>query len=109
VVTNKEADRISDSEVRTGIYLDRLAHFDGRALEGLQQQITIWQTPEDVCRELPKVEMGAAVLIDEAQTVFRAMQRVFELLMGKQPRPGSCSGEWISTRYSGSWGIRLRR
>jgi hypothetical protein len=61
VVTNKEADRISDSEVRTDIYLDRLAHFDGRALEDLQQQITVWQTPEDVCRELPKVEVGAGV------------------------------------------------
>src|SRR5574341_1581826 len=64
-----------------GIYLDRLAHFEGRAMEELQQQITVWQTPEDVCRELPKVEVGAAVLIDEAQTVFRAMQRVDPVLL----------------------------
>jgi len=64
-----------------GIYLDRLAHFEGRAVEDLQQQITVWQTADDVCRELPKVEVGAAVLIDEAQTVFRAMQRVDPVLL----------------------------
>lgn len=64
-----------------GIYLDRLALFEGRELEELRQQITVWHSSEELCRELPKIEVGSAVLIDEAQTVFRAMQRVDPVLL----------------------------
>jgi zona occludens toxin (predicted ATPase) len=64
-----------------GIYLDRLALFEGRDLAELQAQITVWTTPEEVRRELPNVELRSAVLIDEAQDLFRSMQRVDPVLL----------------------------
>ncbi len=59
-----------------GIYLDRLALFTGIELETLQQQITIWKDSVEVLQAFPHVEPGSAVIIDEAQTVFRSMQKV---------------------------------
>ena len=59
-----------------GIYLDRLALFTGIDLDTLQQQITIWKDSVEVLQAFPHVEPGSAVIIDEAQTVFRSMQKV---------------------------------
>jgi len=59
-----------------GIYLDRLALFTGIDLETLEQQITIWKDSVEVLRAFQHVEAGSAVIIDEAQTVFRSMQKV---------------------------------
>ncbi|MGC3974207.1 MAG: zonular occludens toxin domain-containing protein [Nitrospira sp.] len=59
-----------------GIYLDRLSLFTGIDLETLEQQITIWKDSVEVLQAFPHVELGSAVIIDEAQTVFRSMQKV---------------------------------
>jgi zona occludens toxin len=59
-----------------GIYLDRLALFTGIELEQLEQQITIWKDSVEVLQAFQHVEPGSAVIIDEAQTVFRSMQKV---------------------------------
>jgi zona occludens toxin (predicted ATPase) len=59
-----------------GIYLDRLALFTGMPLSQLQQQITVWKDATEVLSTFQHVEPGSAVIIDEAQTVFRAMQKV---------------------------------
>jgi zona occludens toxin (predicted ATPase) len=59
-----------------GIYLDRLALFTGLPLAQLHQQITVWQDSTEVLTAFPRVEPGSAVIIDEAQTVFRSMQKV---------------------------------
>lgn len=58
-----------------GFYLDRLALFEGVELTVLQQQITLWQSGEDVKAGLLEVEPGSAVLIDEVQTVFRSKDK----------------------------------
>ncbi|HMX93559.1 MAG TPA: zonular occludens toxin domain-containing protein [Nitrospira sp.] len=59
-----------------GIYLDRLSLFTGIELQTLEQQITIWKDSIEVLQAFPHVEPGSAVIIDEAQTVFRSMQKV---------------------------------
>lgn len=59
-----------------GIYLDRLALFTGIERPALEQQITIWKDSAEVLQAFPHVEPGSAVIIDEAQTVFRSMQKV---------------------------------
>jgi zona occludens toxin len=59
-----------------GIYLDRLALFTGISLDQLEQQITVWKDASEVLRAFQHVEPGSAVIIDEAQTVFRSMQKV---------------------------------
>ncbi len=59
-----------------GIYLDRLALFTGIELSVLEQQITLWKDSVEVLQAFPHVEPGSAVIIDEAQTVFRSMQKV---------------------------------
>ncbi|SLM48039.1 protein of unknown function [Nitrospira japonica] len=59
-----------------GFYLDRLAKFEGRPLEELQQQITVWSSGAEVLDQLTKVDPGSAVFIDECQTVFRAQQKL---------------------------------
>ncbi len=59
-----------------GIYLDRLALFTGIERPVLEQQITIWKDSVEVLQAFPHVEPGSAVIIDEAQTVFRSMQKV---------------------------------
>ncbi len=59
-----------------GIYLDRLSLFTGIELSVLEQQITIWRDSAEVLQAFPHVEPGSAVIIDEAQTVFRSMQKV---------------------------------
>ena len=59
-----------------GIYLDRLTLFTGIPLSQLQQQITVWKDATEVLSAFQHVEPGSAVIIDEAQTVFRAMQKV---------------------------------
>jgi len=58
-----------------GFYLDRLALFEGVDLAVLQQQITLWNSGEDVKAGLLQVEPGSAVLIDEVQTVFRSKDK----------------------------------
>jgi zona occludens toxin (predicted ATPase) len=59
-----------------GIYLDRLALFTGIDREILEHQITVWKDSVEVLQAFPHVEPGSAVIIDEAQTVFRSMQKV---------------------------------
>lgn len=59
-----------------GIYLDRLAVFENRTVEELRKQITCWVTKADVLEGLLTVEPGAAVLIDEAQTIFRSKEKL---------------------------------
>lgn len=59
-----------------GIYLDRLSLFTGIELSVLEQQITIWKDSVEVLQAFPHAEPGSAVIIDEAQTVFRSMQKV---------------------------------
>jgi zona occludens toxin (predicted ATPase) len=59
-----------------GIYLDRLALFTGIPVQQLEQQITVWKDASEVLLAFPHVEPGSAVIIDEAQTVFRSMQKV---------------------------------
>jgi zona occludens toxin len=54
-----------------------LSFFTGIELETvLEQQITIWKDSVEVLQAFPHVEPGSAVIIDEAQTVFRSMQKV---------------------------------
>ena len=50
--------------------------FTGIELSDLEQQITIWKDSVEVLQAFPHVEPGSAVIIDEAQTVFRSMQKV---------------------------------
>ena len=64
-----------------GFYLDRLALFEGVELAVLEQQITLWQSGEDVKAGLLDVEPGSAVLIDEVQTVFRSKDKTDPLLL----------------------------
>jgi zona occludens toxin len=64
-----------------GFYLDRLALFEGVDLAVLQQQITLWQSGEDVKDGLLQVEPGSAVLIDEVQTVFRSRDKTDPALL----------------------------
>jgi zona occludens toxin len=59
-----------------GLYLDRLSLFTGIELQTLEQQITIWKDSVEVLQAFQHVEPGSAVIIDEAQTVFRSMQKV---------------------------------
>lgn len=59
-----------------GIYLDRLGAFENRTVEELQKQIVVWNTPDEVRNGLLEVESGSAVIIDEAQTIFRSKERV---------------------------------
>lgn len=59
-----------------GIYLDRLAAFENRTVDDLRKQITCWVTKEDVLDGLLTVEPGAAVVIDEAQTIFRSKEKL---------------------------------
>jgi zona occludens toxin (predicted ATPase) len=58
-----------------GIYLDRLALFEGLPLEQLERQITVWWTKDEVLKSLPTVEPGSAVILDEVQTIFRAKEK----------------------------------
>ncbi len=64
-----------------GFYLDRLALFEGVEMSVLQQQITIWDSGEDVKAGLLQVEPGSAVLIDEVQTVFRSKDKTDPALL----------------------------
>jgi zona occludens toxin len=60
-----------------GFHLDRLAVFTGIPLAELEKQITLlWPEESNVLTLHQHVEPGAAVFIDEAQTIFRALQRV---------------------------------
>ena len=64
-----------------GIYLDRLAVFENRTVDDLRTQITCWVTKEDVLEGLLTVEPGAAVVIDEAQTIFRSKEKLSPALL----------------------------
>lgn len=64
-----------------GFYLDRLAFFEGIDLAVLQQQITLWNSGEEVKAGLLDVEPGSAVLIDEVQTVFRSRDKTDPALL----------------------------
>ena len=59
-----------------GIYLDRLAAFEGRDEGELHKQITCWAEPAEVLSGLLKLDPGSAVIIDECQTLFRSQTRV---------------------------------
>ena len=59
-----------------GFYLDRLALFEGVEQAELEKQITLWMTGEAVRSGLLQVEPGSAVIIDEAQTIFRSREKV---------------------------------
>lgn len=58
-----------------GIYLDRLALFEGLPLAQLEQQITVWWTKDEVLKGLLDVEPGSAVILDEVQTIFRSKEK----------------------------------
>jgi len=65
-----------------GFHLDRLAAFTGLPLEDLEKQITLlWPDESKVMALHEYVEPNSAVFIDEAQTVFRALQRVNSSLL----------------------------
>jgi zona occludens toxin len=59
-----------------GIYLDKLAAFEGRTVEELHKQLVLWETADEVRSGLLTVDAGAAVLIDEAQTIFRSKEKI---------------------------------
>jgi len=59
-----------------GIFLDKLAAFEGRPVEDLQKQLVLWDTADEVRSGLLTVDPGAAVLIDEAQTIFRSKEKM---------------------------------
>jgi zona occludens toxin len=59
-----------------GIYPDRLSVFTGIPVATIQSQMTVWADASEVLNQFAKVEPGSAVIIDEAQTVFRALQKV---------------------------------
>lgn len=59
-----------------GFYLDRLALFEGRPLPDLQQQVTLWTDRHAIPSLLLSIEPGSAVCLDEAQTIFRAKEKV---------------------------------
>ena len=58
-----------------GIYLDRLALFEGVPLSQLDKQITVWWTKDEVLKGLLTVEPGSAVILDEVQTIFRSKEK----------------------------------
>jgi zona occludens toxin len=59
-----------------GFYLDRLALFEGRPLPDLQKQVTLWTDRTSIPSLLLSIEPGSAVCLDEAQTIFRAKEKV---------------------------------
>ena len=59
-----------------GIYLDRLAAFEGKDHAELDKQLTRWTEPAEVLAGLLTLEPGSAVIIDECQTLFRSQTRV---------------------------------
>jgi hypothetical protein len=59
-----------------GFYLDRLALFEGRSLPELQNQVTLWTDRTAIPSLLLSIEPGSAVCLDEAQTIFRAKEKV---------------------------------
>lgn len=59
-----------------GFYLDRLALFEGRPLSDLQKQVTLWTDRMAIPSLLLTIEPGSAICLDEAQTIFRAREKV---------------------------------
>lgn len=59
-----------------GFYLDRLALFEGRPLPDLHKQVTLWTDRNAIPSLLLTIEPGSAVCLDEAQTIFRAKEKV---------------------------------
>jgi zona occludens toxin (predicted ATPase) len=59
-----------------GIYLDRLAAFEGKEEAEFAKQITCWTQSAEVLSGLLNLEPGSAVIIDECQTLFRSQTRV---------------------------------
>jgi zona occludens toxin len=59
-----------------GIYLDRLAAFEGKEEAEFVKQITCWTQSAEVLSGLLNLEPGSAVIIDECQTLFRSQTRV---------------------------------
>src|SRR5688572_7564021 len=59
-----------------GIYLDRLAAFEGKEEWEFTKQITCWTQSAEVLSGLLNLEPGSAVIIDECQTLFRSQTRV---------------------------------
>ena len=61
-----------------GFYLDRLAAFEGRTLQSVQEQVTLWNDSKEIPTLLPQVEPGSAICLDEAQCIFRSREKVEE-------------------------------
>jgi zona occludens toxin len=59
-----------------GIYLDRLAAFEGKEEADLKKQISCWAESAEVLSGLLTLDPGSAVIIDECQTLFRSQTRV---------------------------------
>lgn len=59
-----------------GFYLDRLAVFENRELADLEKQVTLWNDLVAIPSLLLSVQPGSAVILDEAQTIFRAKEKV---------------------------------
>ena len=59
-----------------GIYLDRLAAFEGKEEADLKKQISCWAESAEVVSGLLNLDPGSAVIIDECQTLFRSQTRV---------------------------------
>jgi len=59
-----------------GIYVDRLAAFEGMAEADIKTQLTCWTGSAEVLSGLLALEPGAAVILDECQTLFRSQTRV---------------------------------
>ena len=59
-----------------GIYVDRLAAFEGMDEGELRKEVTVWTEPAEVLSGLLTLEPGSAVIIDECQTLFRSQTKV---------------------------------
>lgn len=59
-----------------GIFLDRLARFTGISEAELKEQITVWTDPMEVMTLHERVEPRSLVVVDEAQSIFRAAVRL---------------------------------
>ncbi len=64
-----------------GVYCDRIAWFLGKPVAELKEQLVIMKDPLEVRQIHRTVEPGALVILDEAQNVFRSMERVDKALL----------------------------
>lgn len=64
-----------------GVYCDRIAWFLDKPVAELTEQLVIMKDPLEVLQIHKTVEPGSLVILDEAQNVFRAMERVDKALL----------------------------